>query len=176
MYGAQNIKFERILVMKKFEFDDDLKIIKNSSMLAEHISTSGVERLYHNKELNRYFITNISLEASIVCELCRDETIKWITENISKFPFQEVFGITFCVGVDSIINGEEFFDDYEPKTQSWNDVMETYYRAYSELRKELDQDEIIEEIEWLMNDYQPITRIETKAGNIYEVYVYTDED
>ena len=81
MYGAQNIKFERILVMKKFEFDDDLKIIKNSSMLAEHISTSGVERLYHNKELNRYFITNISLEASIVCELCRDETIKWITEK-----------------------------------------------------------------------------------------------
>lgn len=175
MYGAQNIKFERILVMKKFEFDDDLKIVKNSSMLAEHISTSGVERLYHNKELNRYFITNLSLEASVVCELCRDETIKWITENLSEFPFKEVFGITFCVGVDSTINGEEFFDDYEPKTQSWNDVMETYYRAYSKLCEELNEDEIIEQMEWLMNDYQPITRIETRSGNVYEVYVYTDE-
>jgi hypothetical protein len=36
--------------------------------------------------------------------------------------------------------------------------------------------EITEEIEWLMNDFQPITRIKTKSGDEYEIYVYTDED
>ena len=66
MYGAQNIKFERILVMKKFEFDDDLKIVKNSSMLAEHISTSGVERLYHNKELNRYLLSTEGVHVKFI--------------------------------------------------------------------------------------------------------------
>ena len=63
---------------------------------------------------------------------------------------------------------------YEPKTQSWSDVIETYDRAYCNLCEELNEDEIIEQTEWLMNDYQPITRIETKSGNVYEVYVYTD--
>ncbi len=163
--------------MKKIEISDNEKIIMDSVMIGECQKPYGMEYLYHNKKTDDYFLAyHKSLEATTIYELYEGEAIEWVAKYLPVGSVKELFNITFGVGVDSIINGEEFFDDYEPKSQSWNDVMETYDRAYCELYKELNEDEITENFDWLMNAYQPITRIETKAGNVYEVYVYTGQD
>jgi len=163
--------------MKKIEISDNEKIIMDSVMIGERQMPYGMECLYHNKKTDDYFLVyNNSLEETTIYELYEGEAIEWAAKHLPVGSVKKLFHITFGVGVDSIINGEEFFDDYEPKTQSWSDVIETYDRAYCNLCEELNEDEIIEQTEWLMNDYQPITRIETKAGNVYEVYVYTGQD
>ena len=162
--------------MKKVKIGVNEKIIMDSVMIGERQKPYGMEYLYHNKKTAGYFLVyNKSLEETTIRELYEGEAIEWVATHLPVGSVKKLFNITFGVGVDSIISGEEFFDDYEPKTQSWSDVIETYYRAYHELCEELNEDEIEEEFDWLMNDYQPITRIETKSGNIYEVYVYTDE-
>ena len=162
--------------MKKVKIGVNEKNIMDSVIIGECQKSYGTEYLYHNKKTDDYFLVyNKRLEETTIEELYEGEAIEWAAKHLPVGSVKKLFHITFGVGVDSIINGEEFFDDYEPKTQSWNDVMETYYRAYSELCEELNEDEIIEQMEWLMNDYQPITRIETRSGNVYEVYVYTDE-
>ena len=58
----------------------------------------------------------------------------------------------------------------------WHDVLEAYYTACNEVYENLTEDEITEKIEWLIDDFQPITRIKAKSGDEYEIYVYTDED
>ena len=95
-----------------------------------------------------------------------------IRQHFPDVSYKELFGITFGIGIETP-DGDY---DYQPKSQSWSDVLETYYAACSEVYENLTEVEITEEIEWLMNDFQPITRIKTKSGDEYEIYVYTDED
>ena len=78
--------------------------------------------------------------------------------------------------MDSRIKGEDFYDEYTPKTQLWDDVLNAYFTACGEVYEDLKEDRISSDYEWVMNDFQPIRRIITESGDEYEVYVYTDEE
>lgn len=169
--GAFEKAFERVIK----ESNDEL--LKSSQLLGEFKLPSWTERLYQHKELDSYFFeTKLHTGDTDVIEVSKGEAIGWLAENYADFPFKDVFGITFGVGVDSRIKGEDFCDEYTPKTQLWSDVLETYYTAYNEVCDELKEVKITSETEWFMNDFQPITKIITKSGDKYEIYIYTDED
>lgn len=169
--GAFEKAFERVIK----ESNDEL--LKSSQLLGEFKLPLWTERLYQHKDLDRYFFeTKLHSEDTSVIEVSKEGAIGWLTENHIDCSFKEIFGITFGVGVDSSISGEGFYDEYTPKTQLWHDVLEAYYTACNEVYENLTEDEITEKIEWLIDDFQPITRIKTKSDDVYEVYVYTDED
>ena len=169
--GAFEKAFERVIK----ESNDEL--LKSSQLLGVFKLPSWTECLYQHKELDRYFFeTKLHSGDTSVIEVSKEGAIGWLTENHIDCSFKEIFGITFGVGVDSSISGEGFYDEYTPKTQLWHDVLETYYTACNEVYENLMEDEITEKIEWLIDDFQPITRIKTKSDDVYEVYVYTDED
>ena len=169
--GAFEKAFERVIK----ESNDEL--LKSSQLLGEFKLPSWTERLYQHKELERYFFeTKLHSGDTSVIEVSKEGAIGWLTENHINCLFKEIFGITFGIGVDSSISGEGFYDEYTPKTQLWHDVLEAYYASCNEVCDNLTEEEITEKIEWLMDGFQPITRIKTKSDDVYEVYVYTDED
>lgn len=169
--GAFEKAFERVIK----ESNDEL--LESSQLLGELKVPLWTERLYQHKELGMYFFeTKLHTGDTDVIKISKGEAIGWLAENYADFPFKDVFGITFGVGVDSRIKGEDFFDEYTPKTQLWNDVIETFYTACDEVYADLKEDRISSDYEWFMNDFQPIRRITTESGDEYEVYVYTSEE
>lgn len=82
----------------------------------------------------------------------------------------------YAIGVECQKNGEEFYDEYEPKSQSWEDIIAKYESEKNKLLEEIQAalgDG--EPLEWLINDYQPITRFECDNGDWYEIYVLASE-
>ena len=169
--GAFEKAFERVIK----ESNDEL--LESSQLLGELKVPLWTERLYQHKEFDKYFFeTKLDTGDTDVIEVSQGEAIVWLAENYADFPFKDVFGITFGIGVDSRIKGEYFYDDYTPKTQLWNDVIETFYTACDEVYEDLKEERISYDYEWFMNDFQPIRRIITESGDKYEVYVYTGEE
>ena len=169
--GAFEKAFERVIK----ESNDEL--LKSSQLLRELKRPTRTERLYQYKEFDRYFFERIlHTDNTDVFEVSKGEAIRWLAGNYADFPFKDIFGITFGVGVDSRIKGEDFYDEYTPKTQLWNDVLNAYFTACGEVYEDLKEDRISSDYEWVMNDFQPIRRITTESGDEYEIYVYTGEE
>lgn len=165
--GAFEKAFKRVID------EENYAVINSSTLFGESKASLWTERLYHHKEFDKWFLEFRDYCGGVdICEIAEGEAIHWLTEHFPDLPYKELFGITFGIGIETP-DGDY---DYQPKSQSWSDVLETYYAACSEVYENLTEVEITEEIEWLMNDFQPITRIKTKSGDEYEIYVYTDED
>lgn len=78
--------------------------------------------------------------------------------------------IKFTVVVECEIDGEGYYDEYAPQSQSWDDIVSCYKAELSKVCSEIDSSDIEQVEEWTLNDTQPITKIILSNG-YYEVYV-----
>lgn len=82
----------------------------------------------------------------------------------------------YSVVIECVKSGKEYYDEYEPDSLRWEDIIAKYNLEREKLIKEIKDDfPGGEQLEWLMNDYQPITMFKCKNGNWYEIYVRASE-
>ena len=122
--------------------------------------------LFVDKDKN-YFL---SYEKGTIIPLMGEHKLyDWVAKNLDAKASERILGIHYSIGVECYIDGEEFFDEYEPLSQKWEDIELCYEEQCLIVSEEESTFEF--EYEWLINDFQPASRFEDENGNTIEVYV-----
>lgn len=124
--------------------------------------------LFVDKDKN-YFL---SYEKGTIIPLKGEHKLyDWVAKNLDAKASERILGIHYSIGIESHINGEEYFDEYEPESQKWIDIE----RCYVERCSEIEEANFEHKYDWLINDFQPSSRYEDNKGNTIEVYIcYTE--
>lgn len=79
------------------------------------------------------------------------------------------YSVTYSIIVESHIDGEDYEDEYDPESQSWDDIEDCFANVCSEV--EDDEPAFEYQYSWEINDFQPACMYEDDKGNTIEVYV-----
>lgn len=101
--------------------------------------------------------------------MTEDEAKWFVVSHLDAKASKRIFNTYYTVCVEAYIDDEEFFDEYEPKTQSWKDIENCYDKQCEKI--ELEYTNFDEDGESCMNGYQPIHIYRDNKGNRIEVYV-----
>lgn len=78
----------------------------------------------------------------------------------------------YDIVIECLKSGVEYFDESEPTSQQWKDIVAKYnsekQKLIDEIQENLDVDATCE---WTLNGYQPIIRFKCNNGDWYEIYV-----
>lgn len=97
----------------------------------------------------------------------------WVAKNLDEKASERILGIHYSIGVECYIDDEEFFNEYEPVSQKWEDIVLCYEKQCLIVLKEESTFEI--KYDWFINDFQPASKFEDSNGNTIEVFVcYTE--
>ncbi len=82
----------------------------------------------------------------------------------------------YAVVIECVKGGKEYYNEYEPASQSWEDIVAKYDSEKEKLIKEIYKVYGYNETqEWMLNGYQPITQYKCDNGDWYEIYVLASE-
>ena len=82
----------------------------------------------------------------------------------------------YAVAIECVKGGEEYYEEYEPESQKWEDIILKFESEKNKLIDEISEDfGDNEPQEWMLNGYQPITQYKCDNGDWYEIYVLSSE-
>lgn len=93
----------------------------------------------------------------------------WVATNLDAEASKRILDVSYSIVIESYIDGEEDEDEFEPKSQSWNDIMACFADVCDRIEDENPSFEYQEG--WDINDFQPACMYEDDDGNTIEVYV-----
>ncbi len=93
----------------------------------------------------------------------------WVAKNLDVEASERILDVTYTVVIEFHEDGEEYEDEFDPESQSWDDIEKCFAEACSIVEDEFPTYEY--QGSWEVNDFQPACMYEDNKGNTAEVYV-----
>lgn len=168
-------KLQRLLDLP-CEICKDGEVIKDMQSKIDRLST-----LLHNtfvlfEEQTSESIIGTDLEDEIGITGEEYNEIMGIDDDSSLNTKYDSDRFKYDIVVECLKSGVKYFDEYEPSSQRWEDIIAKYDSEKIKLIEEIRDDfGNNEPEEWTLNDYQPITNFKCDNGDWYEIYVRASE-
>ncbi|MCI9290250.1 MAG: hypothetical protein HFE32_00425 [Clostridia bacterium] len=169
-------KLQRLLDLP-CEYCNDGELIKTQQVKIDRLTVllSNSLKIYEEQSGESVMKTDLEEEIGITREEY-DEVMGINHDNTDLNVKYDSDKFIYAVAVECVKGGKEFYDEYEPESQRWEDIVAKYESEKKVLIKEIYEEYGTDESqEWMINGYQPITQFKFDNGDWCEIYIMASE-